>query len=204
MSQGAVEPHLELLCAKAKQLGAVAAMSLAAKDIVVDERVRLKCLVPRCPNYGTLMCPPNVMSLSEFRRILARYHHAILIQIDIPFARQDLQTGSDEVRLADLPQAQEYDKQFRSLLFPRVYDILEALEAAAFGLGYRFAAALAASRCYVCEECPLEGPCKVPFRGRPSMEAMGIDVVETSMRASLPIEFPSPEQPVINCLLLVD
>jgi predicted metal-binding protein len=204
MTQEGIEPDLDLLCAKAKELGAAAAVSLAAKNIVVDERVRLKCLVPCCPNYGTLMCPPNVMPVSEFREILARYHHAILIQIEIPFTQQDIQTTSDETRLADLFQTKEYEKGFRALLFPRVYDILDGLEAAAFSLGYRFAAALGASRCYVCEECPRQGPCKVPFRGRPSMEAMGIDVVETAKRAGLPIEFPVPEKPVINCLLLVD
>jgi predicted metal-binding protein len=204
MTQGTVESDLALLCAKAKELGAAAAVGLAAKDIVVDERVRLKCLVPCCVDYGTLMCPPNVMPISEFREILARYHHAILIQIEIPFTQEDVQTGSDETRLADLFETKEYEKRWRSLLFPRLYDILEALEAAAFGLGYRFAAALGASRCYVCEECSRRGPCKVPFRGRPSMEAMGIDVVETAKRAGLPIEIPAPEKPVINCLLLVD
>jgi len=202
MTQGASEADLILLCAEAKKLGAIAAARIAAGDIVIDERQRLKCLVPRCPNYGTLMCPPNVVSIPEFKRILSNYHDAILFQIAVPYVQEDTKVG--KASLADLAEKGEYDKRLRSLLFPRMYDILDALEAKAFSLGYRFAAALGAARCYICEKCPREGPCKAPFRGRPSIQAMGIDVMETARKAGLTIEPPGQGKIIFTCLLLVD
>lgn len=202
MTQGASEGDLTLLCAEAKKLGAIAAARVATEDIVIDERQRLKCLVPRCPSYGTLMCPPNVISVPEFKRILSYYHDAILFQIAVPYVQEDIRVG--KTSLADLAKKGEYEKRLRSLVFPRIYDILDALEAKAFSLGYRFAAALGATRCYVCRECPREGPCKAPFRGRPSLQAMGIDVMETARKVGLTIEPPGQGKIIFTCLLLVD
>src|SRR5512136_1225498 len=78
-----IEKDLSVLCSLAKQLGATNAVPLSAKAVVVDERVRLKCLVPPCDDYGlNLMCPPNVMSVQEFREVLSKYRWAVLIQIE--------------------------------------------------------------------------------------------------------------------------
>ena len=81
MSQ--IEGDLKVLCKMAKELGATNAVQLNAKDVVVDERVRLKCLVPPCDDYGlNLMCPPYVMSVQEFKEVLSKYEWAMLIQIE--------------------------------------------------------------------------------------------------------------------------
>jgi predicted metal-binding protein len=67
---------LRILSSLAKKLGANNAIPMNAKDVVVDERVRLKCLVPPCDDYGlNLMCPPYVMSVQEFREVLSKYIH---------------------------------------------------------------------------------------------------------------------------------
>ena len=53
--------------------------------MVVDERVRLKCQVPLCDDYGlNLMCPPNVMPVSDFVQTLSRYRFAVLLQLNCP------------------------------------------------------------------------------------------------------------------------
>src|SRR5674536_141200 len=81
------EIHFSEFLKTASELGATAARVFDAKDVVVDERVRLKCCVPVCRNYGvSLMCPPNVMPVDEFRTVLARFQKALLIQIgyDVP------------------------------------------------------------------------------------------------------------------------
>ena len=60
-----------------------------ARDIVIDERVRMKCEIPRCPHYGQcLTCPPNIISVDEFRKTAALYKNALLIQIDKPDREQ--------------------------------------------------------------------------------------------------------------------
>jgi predicted metal-binding protein len=44
---------------EAIQLGATMAKIIPVSSIVIDERVRLKCLVPLCDKYNqNLMCPP--------------------------------------------------------------------------------------------------------------------------------------------------
>ncbi len=51
-------------------------------NIVIDERVRLKCQVPICDSYGkNLMCPPYVPTVAEFRKALKLYSSAILLQV---------------------------------------------------------------------------------------------------------------------------
>jgi len=43
------------------------------EDIVVDERVRLKCRIPLCDSFDrNLMCPPRLPSLDEFRQALSQ------------------------------------------------------------------------------------------------------------------------------------
>ena len=65
-----------------KERGASAVVLTNVADIVVDERVRLKCRVPVCDTYNkNLMCPPYVPSVAEFREALTNYTQAILIQV---------------------------------------------------------------------------------------------------------------------------
>jgi predicted metal-binding protein len=204
VSQGNIEADLAALCERAREMGAAVAVSLPAAEVLVDNRVRLKCQVPRCVGYGAPMCPPNLMPVAEFREILACYEHTILLQVETFFVPPPPADGEEQGRLADLFRTGDYERALRARLFPRVYDLLDALEAAAFRMGYRFAAALSAGRCYICEECAREGPCQAPFRARPSMEAMGIDVVGTVERAGLAVKFSEPDSSVVYCLLLVN
>jgi len=52
--------NLAQLVELVKREGATAPRLIAAKDVVVNERVRLKCQVPLCPDFGrALMCPPD-------------------------------------------------------------------------------------------------------------------------------------------------
>ena len=73
---------LEELCNKACQLGALEAITINASDIVLDDRVLLKCLTPMCANYGVnLTCPPNSLSFADFKRILGKYQSVVLIRM---------------------------------------------------------------------------------------------------------------------------
>ena len=47
-------------------------------------------------------------------------------------------------------------------------------------------------------------PCRKPFRARPSMEAVGIDVLATAAAAGLPVQMPATDDPVWTGLLLLD
>ena len=55
------------LVAIALKAGATAARIIPAKQVVIDERVRLKCEVPRCGGYGQyLTYLPYFMSVDSF------------------------------------------------------------------------------------------------------------------------------------------
>ena len=84
--------------------------------------------------------------------------------------------------------------------------LMTALEAEAFKMGYRFAAAFAGGDCVLCDVCAgaTGEACLHPFEARPSMEAVGIDVVATAEAAGLAVELPADEHPRWTGLLLID
>jgi len=83
---------------------------------------------------------------------------------------------------------------------------MSALEAQAFKMGHRFAAAFAGGDCVLCAVCAgVDGwPCEHPYEARPSMEAVGIDVVATAEAAGLTVELPAAEHPCRTGLLPID
>lgn len=197
---------LDRLCGNALSYGASAAVPMKARDIVLDPRVRLKCMVPQCANYGrNLMCPPNVMDLDTFSAVLERYTDAILVQYPIPLDTEFMKEFEDS-SIEDIYDSGEYNE--RMVRSEREFqDLLGRLESDALGLGCRFAAALTGGPCRLCKECVGQGSgerCRHPFRSRPSMEAMGIDVYLTARNAGLPFEIPARDRPVWNGVILLD
>ena len=199
--------HLQRLVARARQLGALSAAPVPARAVVVDDRVRLKCRVPLCSQYGhNLMCPPSVMEPGDTRAVLRRYGDALVVQGEIPVTQHDV----DEL-CGGLPQAEAYGrKDGLTALRDSQNDfaaLMTALEADAFKMGYRYAAAFGGGECVLCEECVGQGsgePCRHPFAARPSMEAVGIDVVATAEAAGLSVELPAEDHPRWTGLLLID
>lgn len=212
---------LRNLCQKAKRLGASEAVVIPVTDIVLDERTALKCLAPLCSFYGTnLMCPPNVMSISEFKKILKSYHGAILIKIDSASSGppeelsrlNDLQKAGQIAKYGRRKDKQpatpvtEYFRAFRGSQ-ERLCEIINQIESTCIREGYRFAAGLSAGGCILCDECVGASsglPCRHPFRARPSMEAMGIDVVATAQRAGMQLDFAQDKARVWVGLILAD
>jgi predicted metal-binding protein len=195
---------LTTLCAKAKALGASRAVPLSVDLIFTDPRVRLKCQVPICPHYGrSLMCPPNTISPAEFAEALAKYDAAIIVQFDVELDGPMLE------KINTMPFTElESHAPYREVMDERSKRMMEALgqlEQDACRMGYRFAAAFAAGPCTLCDTCAgPSGPCRHPFSARPSMEAVGIDVIATADKAGVPIKYPAMGKAIWTGLLLVD
>jgi predicted metal-binding protein len=203
---GSIRADLETLCKNALKYGAIKAVSISARKVIIDPRVRMKCAIPVCDGYGRcLMCPPNVMSLQEFETALERYRDAIVIQFEIEMDKKKMEGKIGSMGLAELRLDDDYDAMLTEST-KRMSKALINLERDALSLGYRFTTALSAGNCRLCDECvgPGKGKqCRHPFEARPAAEALGVDVFATAAFAGMPIKFPA-ERPVWTCILLVD
>jgi predicted metal-binding protein len=162
---------LERYAARALELGATQACVIRAEEIPVDERVTLKCQIPRCFGYGAgAQCPPNTLKPAELREILAKYRWAVLFIMDVP----------PEVIVRDKATIKE-----RVAAYQLVYKIVSEVESQAFYDGHYLAFGFAAGSCRhtFCgqqEDCQALGgkKCRFSLISRPSMEAVGIDVYQ--------------------------
>ncbi len=167
--QEIVKRDLELYEKKAVQLGATDARIISARKVMIDPRVRLKCLVPRCHLYGeTPNCPPYTPELHEMREIIKKYEYAILMKNDV-------------IPVEDFLDNEKWHKAHMAHQ-GKTHRIVSGVEALAFNDGYYFAAGFAAGGCKttlcggrICQFLD-SGRCRFPLKARPSMEAVGIDV----------------------------
>ena len=76
--EGRLLKDLERYKKKTLELGADKATLVRVENIPVDERVTLKCQVPRCFGYGvSAHCPPNTLKPAELRELLKKYKWAV-------------------------------------------------------------------------------------------------------------------------------
>ena len=71
--------NYRLLEEKAKTLGAKAVRLIPAETIVVENRTILKCIFG-CNGYGSRVCPPYIPTVDEFKKMLADYDWALLVE----------------------------------------------------------------------------------------------------------------------------
>jgi predicted metal-binding protein len=154
--------------------GAADAVVIRASDVVVDERVRLKCLVPRCLRAGeTPNCPPHAPDLGLVREAFSRFSWAVLFKCHVE-PLDEYVPGRGKTK----------EEKRRVLSFHRQgSDVVFALERQAYKDGYHLAMGFGGGSCkdYLCQGMLCQfldsGRCRYPHRSRPAMEAMGIDVI---------------------------
>lgn len=192
------------------------AMVIPTNDVVVEDRVRLRCMIG-CPHYGRgLKCPPYTPSIDEFRKMLNEYSFAMIIKIKPSEISEDLKSKykmeNDEeepVRIWD--QYHDADKissqvwsDFSDYYKNSLMDLLE-LERAAFNLGYALATIFFGGRCMLCEKCDVEtGICRNPMIARFAAEAVGINLIKTAKNAGMGLKFNPKNNPTPMAILLID
>ncbi|MFC1981564.1 DUF2284 domain-containing protein [Chloroflexota bacterium] len=159
----------------AYELGATEVTIIPASYVSIDERVRLKCVVPRCLRAGeTPNCPPYTPDLTLVRQALSLFSWAIVIKCNIEpveeYAPKRVGTKAD---------------QRRTLSFHRKSaEIVFELERQAYKDGHHLAVGFGGGSCkdYLCNGLICQfldsGRCRFPQRARPAMEAVGIDVID--------------------------
>ena len=80
-----LQQDLEKYRQRAIELGATDAKIITTDMISIDERVRAKCIVPLCSNYGTSAnCPPHTMDLDFIREVVKNFQCAIFYMTRVP------------------------------------------------------------------------------------------------------------------------
>ena len=166
-----MQQDLEKYRQRAIELGATDAKVITTDTILIDDRVRAKCIYPKCRRYGTnANCPPYAMELDLVRKTVNGFRHAIFFKIQVP---------SDEVAG---PEAR--DKQLYGHSTIKNHEIVSKIEAEAFFDGHHLALGFAGGSCksVFCpdSECSALVPgqaCRHPLRARSSMEAVGMNAL---------------------------
>jgi predicted metal-binding protein len=205
------EGEFDFLKTLALNLGATEARVISAEEIVVENRVVLKCRFG-CDDYGKrLTCPPFTPKVDEFRRMLKDYRHAMIVKFKSP-AKADKDTSRSLLR-------SQYDSTMNRGLREKasrfwsdwkndkkriLLAVLE-LEKAAFNRGYTFAVGFTSGSCGLCEKCNVQaGICLHPTMARCPEHAVGVNMKKTAEKAGIPLAFPIKGKPEPTALLLID
>jgi len=177
----------------AMELGASDAAIIRADRLIVQERVRGKCSIPKCAEYGTnLHCPPYSPTAKEIREILKDYTYGIAVRLRID---PEYTAGSliqDCYLRAEIDEEKHYltlGKKYKKMFF-----IVSEIESRAFYDGYYLAMAFASGSCKnvfcfkkKCQGLTPGAGCRNPLRARPSMEAVGFDAYKMASDLDWPI-----------------
>lgn len=175
--------NIDGLIEKASSLG-LKAYPLESRDIAVENRIALKCAYG-CRSYGKrLSCPPHIISIDEFRKILQEYSNALLL------VEEHDTTGIDVLKAWGELRKESFRKMFE-------------LEQEAFRKGYIYAQLLRPGSCNECDVCNLE-KCVKPEIRRFAPEAVGINLQKVMESAGTELEFCKPEKTLCVGILLVE
>lgn len=154
--------------------------------LVPEVRIRAFCEQNKCGNYGrNYMCPPHIGPLEEIRAKLKNYQRGVLLQyiksVDVRGDRKGvIQTKIDF-----------HGKILRIEEFLREQGISQVW-------------GLSGGNCGLCKICHADKgkPCRHPDRARPSLEAVGIDVLKLLEYFGLDSGFHADKITWTGCILM--
>lgn len=166
----------------ARKCGAKDTMMISTEKIIIDPRVRLKCLVPPCSMSGICKnCPPYGLSHEQTMRRINKYNNAIFFKVEV-----DSKIIADQ-EVGDAFREYKMDKSGKLLILGAyqllVFQIVALIEKRAKELGYKPSGYVAGSckelLCFLHDNCTImaaKKPCRHQDISRPSMESCGMDV----------------------------
>lgn len=200
----------KFLLKEAKRLGASEAKVIRSHQVVVEDRVVLKCK-SGCHMYGhKFVCPPFAPTPNEFRKMLKEYAHVLIMKFPTKAQAEDdvgrsllkNQYASD-ISLDLKSRTKEFwnawDAEKRRILLAML-----DLEKSAFNLGYSLAVALTAGSCTLCERCNIGGSCTHPTMARYPEHALEVNVKKTLKNVGMSVKFSFEKCPEGIGILLVE
>ena len=179
---------VEFLRKSALMHGAGEAVTIQASDVIVDPRVRFKCMIPKCyMSGGCVHCPPHGLSVSEVRNIVSAYDLGIFFRVRVE---------SKVMAASNLHNAIEHgiaDNGGNLMTlggnYILVFTIVKILEKCARQAGYA-AYGFGAGNCRdplcflqpVCQSLMSSKGCRNPHLSAFSMESCGMDAYTMAAR----------------------
>lgn len=189
MGRESVSEVLEFLREYALDRGADDALVIPASDVLVDPRVRFKCMIPKCYTTGDCShCPPYGLSFRETRELISRYRWGIFFRV---LASADItveKTFSQNYLMGTIDEdANMLNVGVYCILVMTISDLLVKKSRE---IGYLSPKGFAAGNCrdmYChfrpdCRKLMTGQGCRHPELSIPSMESSGIDVLTMASR----------------------
>jgi len=160
-----MKEDLDKLILLALSLGASEAHNLSSADIVVEDQLALKCIEPKCENYGkSFSCPPYVDGPDAFREITRTLTQSIVVRLVVPSV---MLLSWEQVDVGKI-----------------LHEMVATIELEAINMGYTESAGFAGGSCkdlfcqdhLSCRQIEENAPCRHPDLARPSMSGFGVDV----------------------------
>lgn len=172
----ACRPDLERYRLMAIEWGADDAKVIESNQVILEERVRGKCSIPKCVFYGTnLNCPPHSPPVRETKAVLREYKYGIFIKLIVP---SDQIAGEKAFKEDSMNPARK-----------KLFEIVSSVESQAFYDGYHLAMGFGGGPCKkaFCPnvECSALVPgkgCRYPLWARSSMESVGMNAFTMAAR----------------------
>jgi predicted metal-binding protein len=181
---------LEQLRRFALTRGADDAVVIRARDVLIDPRVRFKCMIPKCyMSGGCAHCPPHGYSIQEVRDIVSRYKWAVFFRKRVDsaiIAARNLHEAIDSGIMDDKGNAINLGGHY--IL---VFTIVKLLQKKAADSGFGPTHGFAAGNCRdpfchlqpTCRNLMTDKGCRHPELSSFSMESCGMDVYRMAARA---------------------
>lgn len=182
--------YLEGLRLFSLKSGADDAVIIPSSDVIVDPRVRFKCMIPKCYMSGSCEhCPPYGYSIKEVRSIVEQYEWAIFFRKKVKssiIAAAKIHEAIDSGIMDDKGNAINLGGHY--IL---VFTIVKLLQKKAGEMGYDPTHGFAAGNCRdpfchlqpTCQNLITDKGCRHPELSSPSMESSGMDVYKMAARA---------------------
>lgn len=186
VAQPGADPGSDLarIAADVLERSAARALVISSDQVVVREDPDAHDKECAC-GAGNLMDPPFAPSPDEFRPWLAGFASALVLQVERPSDGFVQGEPGWACRLAALRRSKgEYAGLHEA--WTDMHDAVMWTERELFRAGYYLSVGFGALTCTLCLNCDVGRLCKFPYRARPSIEAVGVDVGATLRSVGLP------------------
>jgi len=144
-----------------RELGFDTCLLLNPEILAPDNRIWEFCKENKCGQYDAHhMCPPRVGSIQEIAIRIQSFPAGVLLQQTTPLDVKEDETGLEKTKKDFHQKILQAEEVLKRQGFARVWGLI-------------------GGNCVLCEPCKAKSdePCAYPGRARPSLESMGINVI---------------------------